>query len=152
MSVEDALAALPVAAGLDAGDRHKLAQIGTIQHYAPGTRILAEGDPAEAVALLIDGRVALALRVPGAPDHTVLTVGSGELIGWSTLTGAPAYAATARALDAVTLILLPRGPLLALCDADHDIGYALMKLALGEVAKRLHDTRLQLLDVYRSGR
>jgi CRP-like cAMP-binding protein len=150
MSVEDLLATLPVAAGLDAGDRAKLARIATVELHPPGARIYVEGEPADSTGLLVEGRVALSMRVVGRPDVTVLTLGPGELIGWSGLTDEATRAASVRAVEPVRLIHLPREPLRALCEADHDIGYALMRLALHEVARRLKDTRLQLLDVYRS--
>lgn len=147
----DVLSALPVAADLDPGDRAKLAAIARLEQHPAGARLFVEGEAADGVYLLVDGRVALGLRVAGAPDATVLTVGPGELVGWSALTG-EARVTTARALDPIRVIFLPRPELLALCDADHDIGYAVMRLALVEVARRLQDTRMQLLDVYRAHR
>ena len=34
------------------------------------------------------------------------------------------------------------------CEADHDLGYEMMKRFVPVMAERLHTTRLQLLDVY----
>jgi hypothetical protein len=34
------------------------------------------------------------------------------------------------------------------CEADHDLGYELMKRFLPILVQRLHATRLQILDVY----
>lgn len=152
MTLASILADLPATARLDDGDRAKLAAIATLRDCAPDERIFVEGDPVQASALIAAGRVAIRMRVPGQPDRTVLTVGPGELIGWSALTDHAGYAAGAVALEPTRLVVLPREPLRLLCEADHDIGYVLMRLALGEVARRLHDTRLQLLDLYRSAR
>lgn len=151
LSVLDLLATLPVAAGLDAGDRAKLAAIARLEQLPAGARIFAEGDRADAVYLVVDGRIALDMRVAGGEQVTVLTVGPGELVGWSALIG-DTRVASARAVSPVRLVHLPKAELNALCDADHDIGYAVMRLALIEVSRRLEDTRLQLLDVYRSHR
>ncbi len=38
----------------------------------------------------------------------------------------------------------------AKCDADHDLGYELVRRFLYQVHTRLERTRLQLLDVYRA--
>lgn len=152
ITLDSILAELPATSRLDASDRAKLAAIATLRECAPDERIYAEGEPVRSCALIASGRVAIRMRVPGQPDRTVITLGPGELIGWSALTDQTGYAAAAIAVERSHLVVLDREPLVTLCETDHDIGYVLMRLALDQVARRLHDTRVQLLDLYRSAR
>lgn len=142
------LSGMPLARALSEDDRAKLAGIGTIEELHAGTTIFREGDASAAVYLVAEGLLSLSMRLPGRPEATLLTLGPGEMAGWSALTSGACVAATGRAVERIVLIRLPRDELLALCDQDHDIGYALMRLALGEVARRLQETRLQLLDIF----
>ncbi|MFZ5477372.1 MAG: cyclic nucleotide-binding domain-containing protein [Myxococcota bacterium] len=142
------LSGMPLARALSDGDRAKLAGIATLEELHAGATIFREGDDSAAVYLVAEGRISLSMRLPGRPEVTLLTLGPGELAGWSALTGAPLVVATGRAVERVVLIRLPRDSLLALCDQDHDIGYAVIRLAFGEVTRRLQETRLQLLDMF----
>jgi CRP-like cAMP-binding protein len=106
------------------------------------------GGPWHAVLLVAEGRVALSMRFPGRPEVAMLTVGSGEMLGWSGLKPGARRVASGRVVEAVTLLEFPAAALHALCEADHDVGYALMRFGFEEVSLRLHDTRLQLLDMF----
>jgi CRP-like cAMP-binding protein len=147
-SIAELLAALPAAAALSADDRAKLAAIGTVEDVPPGTTLFEEGQPSDVVWLVAAGRIGLSMRCPGHPETTMLTVGAGELLGWSALTREARRVATGRVVERATLVGFERDALLALCEQDHDIGYAFMRLAFVELAQRLHDTRLQLLDLF----
>ena len=139
---------MPLAGALSEGDRAKLARIATLEDRPVGVTIFREGDASAAVYLIAEGLLSLSMRLPGRPEAMLLTLGPGELAGWSALTSGAVVAATGRVVERVVLMRLPRDELLALCEQDHDIGYAVMHLALGEVARRLQETRLQLLDMF----
>ncbi len=139
---------IPLTRALSEGDRAQLAAIATLEEHRAGATVFREGAASDAVYLVAEGLVSLSMRLPGRPEMTLLTLGPGDLAGWSALTDAPLVVASGCAVERVVLIRLPRDALLALCDQDHDIGYAVMRLALGEVARRLHETRLQLLDMF----
>ena len=82
------------------------------RHYKKGELIYREGDPAEALFMVSDGKVELL-----DPQHNMATsniIGRHESFGWfDMLSGAPASSAAVAASD-VTLWLLPRGALFAL--------------------------------------
>ena len=145
----DVLDRSPLAAALSEGDRAKVAIIASVEERAAGTTLFREGEASEAVYLVASGLVSLSMRIPGRPDATLLTLGTGELIGWSALIedGCPCQMTTGRVSQDAVLIRLPRKPLLALCKHDHDIGFEIMRLAFLEVARRLQETRLQFLEV-----
>jgi CRP/FNR family cyclic AMP-dependent transcriptional regulator len=54
----------------------------------------------------------------------------------------------ARALELVRAIAMDATCLRDKCEADHDLGYELMKRFMPVMVERLHSTRLQMLDVY----
>lgn len=117
---------------------------------AGGDTLLREGDPSNRLYILCRGRVGLSLLIAGRPEMTILTLGPGELLGWSALLPdpAPTRVASARALEATDLLVFEGPAVIALCEEDHEIGYAVMRSAFKAVARRLVETRLQVLDVF----
>ena len=77
-----------------------------------------------------------------------MTVGPGELLGWSPLLEQTRLTASARTMTPVEAIELQGGQLLALCHHDPRFGYVFMRRAALALAKRLNATRMQLLDVF----
>ena len=150
-TIGELLATLPLVSSLSDEDRAKLAAIGRVDDVPIGTVLFREGDRSDAIWLVAGGRVGLSMRCPGRPETLLLTLGTGELLGWSALTSDAQRVATGRVTERATLIRFERDAVQALCDQDHDIGYALMRLAFAEVAQRLQDTRLQLLDLFGGG-
>jgi len=129
-----------------------LAALSRWETAAEGATVISEGDPAEVARVLVEGRVSLALRIPGRRDEVVSTLSTGELLGWSALTPGRCWNASARAVKPCIFIAMPRAALVAHCDADPALGYALMRRAFDVVAARLHDTRLQLTDMFHARR
>ena len=60
--------------------------------------IYREGDPASPLYLVEEGLVALEMVVPGRGPITILTVGPGEIFGWSSLFYQRPKTSAARAL------------------------------------------------------
>jgi CRP/FNR family transcriptional regulator, cyclic AMP receptor protein len=116
--------------------------------FDAGAYLFREGEPATEFYVLREGAVALEIGAPGRPPAVVLTLGEGEIVGASWL--APPYRWTfdAQAVRAVRAIGINADCLRNKCNADHDLGYELMKRCLSMLVKRLHATRLQMLDVY----
>ena len=125
----------------------QLAAMGTVQRFATGDVVFEEGQPSDCVYVMLEGRVNLSIGVPGQPDKSVLSLRSGELLGWSALLGW-ARAATAVAVTDTRLLRMSGSDLLELCETDHRVGYTIMRRAVEEMADRLKSTRLQMLDVF----
>lgn len=116
--------------------------------FAPGAELLHEGAPADEFYLLRHGRVALEILEPGLPPVPFTTLGPGEIVGASWLVPPYRWTFDARAIEATRAIGVDARCLRAKCDADHDLGYELLKRVSAMLIRRLHATRLQLLDVY----
>src|SRR5690242_12872732 len=115
-----------------------------------GALLFREGDPPGEIYVVLSGRVSLGVHMGARGEAIVLSLGEGELLGWSSLL-ARKRVATARVTHSVRLICIGASELLELCERDASVGYAIMSAAFEEVADRLHATRLQLLDLYGRG-
>lgn len=139
----------------------RVARIAHRQDVAAAVTLFREGEPADTVYLVIQGRVSLSLRMPGREDAIVGTLSSDEILGWSALLPPESvgdrspeqrvqrtWTATASTLAPTSLLVIPGKELVAACEMDHEIGYYVMRNALSAVAGRLRDTRIQLLDMF----
>ncbi len=129
-------------------DVAKLAQLASVERHEAGTVLFREGDECEHLYLVVTGRVALEMCMPRRGCTRVLTVGAGEVVGFSALLGGHARAAQAIVSEDTVLIEFPAEQIQQLCDDDHDIGYALMNLVSKALLRRLVATRLQMIDVF----
>lgn len=111
--------------------------------------LFREGQPANEFYLIREGVVALEMRAPGQVARVLLTLGAGEIVGMSWILPPYRWAFDARALQRVHALGIDARCLRAKCEADHDLGYELMKRFLSLSIQRLHSTRLQNLDLYR---
>lgn len=129
-------------------DLQKVAKLATIERHSAGTILFREGAISDRLFLIGEGNVALDMHVPRRGKIRILTIGPGELLGWSALLTDQRMTAMATVVEDATLIAIPGQQLQALCDADRDVGYAVMQRMAVALAHRLLATRLQLLDVF----
>src|SRR5690348_7970262 len=105
--------------------------------FAAGAVIFHEGSAANTLYLLREGAVALETRAPNCGSVTIETLGAGEPLGWSWLFPPYLWHFTARAARPVSAIALDAACLRAQCDADHDLGYELMRRISAVIIRRL---------------
>jgi CRP-like cAMP-binding protein len=126
----------------------KLAAIARCVDFEQDATIFREGEPATTMYLVLTGRVSLEICAPGVGCKQILTVGEGELLGWSPVLDNEQFTATARALAPTRTIELAGGDVRALCEEYPRLGYEFMRCAALALGKRLSATRLQLLNLY----
>jgi CRP-like cAMP-binding protein len=107
-----------------------------------------EGDPAEQFYLIRHGKVAFEVAVPGRGTKRFLTLHEGEIAGVSWLIPPYRWSYDARAVELTRAIALDATCLRGKCEADHHLGYELMKRFVPELVRRLQAARLQMFDVY----
>jgi CRP-like cAMP-binding protein len=139
---------LRFSAGLSEEDLNKLAQISELVDFDAGTTIFSEGSESPYLYLLRHGRVNLNVCAPAKGCRTLLTLEGGELLGWSPAILQREMTATAVTVIETQAIRIPADALHSLCEADHDIGYEMMRRVAIAMASRLAATRLQVLDVH----
>jgi CRP-like cAMP-binding protein len=126
----------------------EIAKISRYRDVKSGEFIFHEGDPAKDVYLIASGSVSLKICAGGMGAKQIVTLGPGELLGWSTLTNHPEFVATALAKGPVRLVEIDGAKLHAMCDVDQEFGYELLRRTLQALSKRLIATWTQLADVY----
>jgi CRP-like cAMP-binding protein len=136
--------------GLDPAVLERFAALASPVAWDAGTVVYRQGDASSPLYLIDEGRVAMEIVVPGRGPLIVLTIGAGELFGWSGLVSDRPKASAARATIATTAWALDTDGLRALCDGDPTLGYTITRRILHVVAERLEQTRIQLIDLYRS--
>jgi CRP-like cAMP-binding protein len=139
------------AAGMPADLCRRMAAVGEVEDYPSGTIVVREGEPCPSLGVVLSGRIALRLAVPGVGDRTIITVDEGDVFGWSALLPAAAATSTGVTLIPTRALLFERERLALTLAADHELAAAVYRRVLGAVALRLQATRLQLLDLYRPG-
>jgi CRP-like cAMP-binding protein len=134
----------------DIGPMHlkQIASIAQVRNLDEGDIVFRQGDVAQHVYLVVSGKVTLEICAAGTGCTQILTLGPGELLGWSSVLEQLSYTARARALSKTGLVEINVTQLLAMCDHDPQFGYELMRQVAIALAKRLSATRMQLLDVY----
>lgn len=117
-----------------------------------GKALFREGDQHDAVYIIHRGHVVLEMCLPASGCTKLISLGEGELLGWSALIGKGRMTANATAVDNVELIEFSGTNLRKRCEADHEFGYFVMRQVAALLAKRLLATRLQMLDVFEAER
>ncbi len=134
--------------GLERHHLEKLASMASELTFSEGEIIFREGDVGNLLYLIEEGQVAVDTHVPGRGRVTILTVGPGQLLGWSALFTQMRKTASARAVIPTRALAFNAAQLREMCDADHDLGYVLLWRVAEVIASRLKATRLQLLDIF----
>jgi CRP/FNR family transcriptional regulator, cyclic AMP receptor protein len=146
-TIEELIASASIFGGLDRSQLEVIAGCGRNEHAESGAFLLREGEPAERFFLIRRGSVALEVRTPGR-TLTIETLHAGDPLGLSWLFAPYRWQLDARAREPCELIGFDGVCLRGKCEADHDLGYELMRRFTENLVDRLQATRLQLLDVY----
>lgn len=137
-------------ASLSADTRARLAALGRLVDLPEGFAVVQEGAPCQDLGIVIKGRIALRLSLPGEKDRTILTLESGDVFGWSALLPPAIATSTGVAVAPSRAILFDGDSLRTAVAVDCELAAAIYQRLLASVARRLVATRVQLLDLYRS--
>jgi CRP-like cAMP-binding protein len=126
----------------------RLNQIASAREYAPGTTLFTEGAKNDEFHVVVEGQVRLDMLVTRRGRIPILTAEAGDILAWSALFGESSMTASAVALVPVKTIAFRGEQLRELCEAEHEIGYHVMRQLACALSRRLVATRLQLLDLF----
>ena len=144
----DILRELRFASGLPANVVTEIAAVSRVCEFRQESILFREGAECHDLFLVEAGHVALEMHVPARGSVRILTVGPGEMLGWSALIAEGRMTVTATALDEVSAVAIPGPTLRVRCDTDHELGYQVMRQMASALSQRLLATRLQLLDLF----
>ena len=139
-------------ADLEEEEIKALAILAEEERYSAGEFIFYEGGQATKLYLLLEGQVEMRMNTDaqGARHEMVMTVGPGEVFGWSSLVEPYQLTASARCATPVRVVAIPAPGLRALTTISCGLGFRLMQKACQVASTRLRATRLQLLSTLRA--
>lgn len=146
--IESVLAQHPFFEGVASDTIGSIASIATSITFAPGHLIFHQGEPADRLFLIGYGSVALEVYQSGRGPIQLMTLGAGDVLGWSWLFPPYFWHLDARALATTRAITLDGAKLRARCDANHELGYHLMRHSVSTIEQRLQAALRQLIDLH----
>jgi CRP-like cAMP-binding protein len=150
-TLEDVLAKHPFFDGLE--PRYLELAVGCASNlrFNAGDFMFKQGEQANHFYLIREGKVSLEVFAPGRGSLTIQTLTGGDILGWSWLV--PPYKSMfdARAAEMTLAIVLDGKCLRDKCEADHELGYELLKRVTPILGQGLDATRVRLVDVYSTG-
>jgi toluene monooxygenase system ferredoxin subunit len=113
--------------GFTAEQRRRMASSARLVKLRAGQQIYRVGEPSHVFYLLVEGSVFFSFAV-GQRQAPAQVIGRGEVFGWAALVeaGTPRNGSAAAMTDC-TALAFDGAELLAMADADHSFGYALMR-------------------------
>jgi CRP/FNR family cyclic AMP-dependent transcriptional regulator len=128
-----------------------LATLAKEERYKPGAYIFYEGEPATELYLLLEGRIEMMVntKADGTQRAMVMSVGPGEIFGWSSLVEPYQLTASAHCATPVRVVAITASGVRALMTMSCSLGYRLMHKACQTASERLRATRVQMLSTIR---
>ena len=121
--------------GLDQRELELVAGIATVETYPAGAVLTVEGEAAERLYLVLEGRAVVRVRLPDGSEGILDEVRAGEVLGWSAIMPPYRYTASACAAEEVRALVLRSGELRQLFETNHHLGYCMVSNA-GEIVAR----------------
>jgi CRP-like cAMP-binding protein len=148
MNLDDLRAASDLLSRLDDKDFDLFESLSTELTLAPDELLFKEHDDARRFFIIESGIIALEAIRPAKPATTIQTLGVGDLLGLSWRLTPHRWMWTARAMTDVRLAVFDAAIMRAACEFDPDLDRLMWEIVAREASKRLHHTRVQLLDLY----
>ena len=142
------LAKHPLFQGLDPSYHDLLTECASNKVFQPQTYIARQNEDANEFYLIREGKVSIEISASTGQSITILTLSSGEVLGWSWLFPPFKWHFDSRALELTRTLALDGKCLREKCENDSALGFELMKRFSKIMVNRLQATRLQLIDVY----
>jgi CRP-like cAMP-binding protein len=149
--LERDVAGHPFFTGLPEGSVELVARCARRATFASGDLLLREGDEADTLHLIEQGRVAVEIHAPSRESLVIETVDAGHVVGLSWMAPPFRWHFDVRALTPVSTVAVDRDALRSELERRPDIGYALLGRLSSVLLERLQATRVRLLDLYGLG-
>lgn len=150
-SIEPILAAQPFCQGLTAGHLMDLAACASRVNFNAGQFLCRAEEEVGRFYLILQGRVSVEIFSARRGPVTLQTLGEGDVLGWLWFDHQPyRWHLDARADGLTRAISLEVDCLRQKCEADHDLGYELMKRYAHSLAVRFRVSSLQLMDMFQA--
>lgn len=148
-TLQPILAEHPFFADLDPAHLELLVGCAKNVRFEADSYLFHDGEEANAFYLIRHGRVAIEVEAGGVPS-VVATMEPGGILGLTWLIPPYVRQVSARAVTLTRAISLDGACLRGKCEADHNLGYELLKRLAREMEERLHGAWLRVADIYGS--
>jgi CRP-like cAMP-binding protein len=136
---------------LNSSQVEKLADIAWLKFVSTGDELFKEGDRPDCLYIILDGEVILENYIPSAGTHFLAKAEPLDVVGWSSMTPIVRQRSVTARVCRPTRVLTIRGEaLFRLCEADHDLGFLVMRRIANIVATHYLNSRLHLYDLIRN--
>jgi CRP-like cAMP-binding protein len=151
MNLDDLRSASDLLSRLDDKDFDLFESLSAELTLVPDEQLFKEHDEARRFFIIETGIMALEAVRPAKPATTIQTLGPGDLLGLSWRLTPHRWMWSARAVTDVRLAAFDAAVMRAACEFDPDLDRLMWEIVAREASKRLHHTRVQLLDLYGRG-
>lgn len=117
----------------------------------PGTVIFQQGDRAEFLYLLIDGKIDVSFKPYDGSAITISHVGKGHLFGWSAVVGSETYTSSATAIEPVDAYRVRGSDLRRFCREHPETGKEILEHLADDVSFRWKDAHRQVQSILFQG-
>jgi CRP-like cAMP-binding protein len=125
-----------------------IAALARVEEFKAGDYIFKEGDKAEKIYLVLEGRVAVEIEIGPNKKAVVYTETKGKMFGYPSLVKPHTFSTYARCMDQVKLVTIKAGDLVEkVFKNDCRRGYLVMNKLAEIIAVKLKETRMQLLSL-----
>lgn len=107
------------------------------------------GEPARRFYLVTDGHISIEVAAIEGPTLQLQVLGPGMVLGWSWLIPPHRWTFQARASTPVQLVEFDGEVVLAECEKNPKLGYALLKRFSALMSERLDQARQRMIDEWR---
>jgi CRP/FNR family cyclic AMP-dependent transcriptional regulator len=114
--------------------------------FKPGAWIYRQGEAANRFYLILEGKVLIESEVRDRGVLPIRTLGPGDDLGWAWLFPPYYMHFSACAVEPARTIFIYGTRLREKCDANHELGYQLMKRVAEVVVRNLNATQQRLLE------
>ena len=119
--------------------------------YHAGQTIFNQGDPADNLYFIIDGRVSIQFKPEDGPILTVANLEEGSVFGWSSALGSICYTSSAICMEECLFVRISGEDLKTLCQEHSETGILILNRLAGVIAQRLRGTHDQVVALLHQG-
>jgi CRP-like cAMP-binding protein len=143
--LRDSLRRAELFEGLSPEELDAIARLCQARTFRSGEVVTTQGEPGDELFVIGQGFVEVALIQPesGSTPRSVVHLGPGQIVGEMALVDRGPRSATVRALtDGTRLYALARQEFLDLCQANHRLGYVVMRNMAADLSFKLRHRML----------
>lgn len=112
--------------GLPPADLETIAAFSTLRSLPKGAYLFREGDPAEGFYVAQKGALNVHRVSPAGKEQVIYVFRAGESFAEAALASAQGYPANARAVESSSVVVIPKGPFLALLARRPDLALRML--------------------------